>query len=371
MTSLRGLTQPYAGTTSDGSNVLSSCGSNTEKVHYIAVAAGAKLDIGQASNTYDSKHELRWGGACPGSTSVQCTDDPDTQRTEWTNTEGATQVAYFIVDAYSSGGAGNFSLTWSVAAPAALGTDTDLDPCTAPVLGVTYTTNECAPGAAGLSFSKGTVAARTAQFASFDANSDGAVSAAEFRTGAAALGVASAASIDALFTASNADSSADGLISAEFAAIPSRPAGLVFASSNGADTALGSCTAPVAGVSYTTSVTTAGSTTATGTDSVVATCTAPSAAQYVTVACVPGSTTDLGTDTQFATAAVASQGTSYVETPHVSGSTTRVGCNFSYVSPFGQIWMPNCTKTTTADGRQWNPTVGMFAAVLTFGFQCR
>jgi hypothetical protein len=54
-----------------------------------------------------------------------------------------------------------------------------------------------------------------------------------------------------------------------------------------------------------------------------------------------------------------------------AGSTTRVGCNFSYVSPFGQIWMPNCTKTTTADGRQWNPTVGMFAAVLTFGFQCR
>jgi len=33
-------------------------------------------------------------------------------------------------------------------------------------------------------------------------------------------------------------------------------------------------------------------------------------------------------------------------------------CNFSYISPFGQIWMPNCTVTTDpTSGKPWNPTV--------------
>merc|ERR1711881_704150 len=68
--------------------------------------------IGMSSNVYDSRHETKWGGACPGTNSVQCTDDPDNLKHTWSNSQGTTQRVYFIIDAYSSG-AGSFTLTWN------------------------------------------------------------------------------------------------------------------------------------------------------------------------------------------------------------------------------------------------------------------
>ena len=67
------------------------------------------------SNTYDSKHELSWGGSSyPGINPVACTDDPDTTREQWTNTEGTAQNVFFVVDSYSSSGSGEFTLSWDV-----------------------------------------------------------------------------------------------------------------------------------------------------------------------------------------------------------------------------------------------------------------
>ncbi|EOD22904.1 hypothetical protein EMIHUDRAFT_195332 [Emiliania huxleyi CCMP1516] len=90
-----------------------SCGgSGSEKIFYVEVPAGGELTIGMTSNTYDSRHETRWGGSCPGANLVACTDDPDTLQHLWINTQGSTQTAFFIVDAYSSG-SGDFVLAWN------------------------------------------------------------------------------------------------------------------------------------------------------------------------------------------------------------------------------------------------------------------
>jgi hypothetical protein len=34
---------------------------------------GEQIDIGMDANGYDSRHETKWGGACPGTTSVTYT----------------------------------------------------------------------------------------------------------------------------------------------------------------------------------------------------------------------------------------------------------------------------------------------------------
>ena len=90
--------------------------SGNEKIFYVEVLPGGELTIGMTSNTYDSRHETRWGGSCPGDNPIACTDDPDTLQHSWTNTQGSTQTAFFIVDAYSSG-SGDFVLAWNVRFP--------------------------------------------------------------------------------------------------------------------------------------------------------------------------------------------------------------------------------------------------------------
>ena len=111
---LAALTSPYTGTTVDGRNTLrTSCGGRgNEKVFYIDVMQGGRLTIGQTSNNYDSRHETRWGGACPGANRVRCTDDPDTRQHSWTNTGYSTQRVFFTIDAYSTG-SGSFTLAWT------------------------------------------------------------------------------------------------------------------------------------------------------------------------------------------------------------------------------------------------------------------
>ena len=84
-----------------------------------------------SDNDYDSRHETRRGGACPGENIVQCTsyirkftDDPDVRLPDvmhtLTNDQNTTQIVYFMVDAYSSEN-GAFSLEWSITGQSAEG----------------------------------------------------------------------------------------------------------------------------------------------------------------------------------------------------------------------------------------------------------
>ena len=64
-----------------------------------------------------SVQETRWGGACPGTTPVMCTDPwfPEFPVYNfWSNDQGTVQRAYFVIDAYYSDDSESFNLTWSL-----------------------------------------------------------------------------------------------------------------------------------------------------------------------------------------------------------------------------------------------------------------
>lgn len=117
-TDLRTISSPFPSTTSNGLNTHgTSCGGRArEKIFFYDLPANQQLIIGMSSNRYDSRHETRWGGACPGANTVQCTDDPDSLSHGWSNNQGLLQRTYFIIDAFTTG-EGSFTLTWSVGAP--------------------------------------------------------------------------------------------------------------------------------------------------------------------------------------------------------------------------------------------------------------
>ena len=142
---------PISWTTSGtGDNYELSCGGHgNEYMVYYALPTGHTIDIGMDHNSCphlllplrvrsailavlpalivlahfslcccccgadDSRHETSWGGSCPGAHVVQCTDDPDTRRHQWTNDQGSTQNVFFVIDAYSSG-SGSFQLSWTI-----------------------------------------------------------------------------------------------------------------------------------------------------------------------------------------------------------------------------------------------------------------
>ena len=85
---------------------------------------GATLTIHQTANDFNSRHQTKWGGACPGANLVACTDDPDETEHAWTNTESSVQPVYFMVDgsgnhfqngAYSPA-SGTFYIDWHITA---------------------------------------------------------------------------------------------------------------------------------------------------------------------------------------------------------------------------------------------------------------
>ena len=128
---LGALTSPYMGDTTGAVNNFSEdCLTNAgapDQVFSILVPAGNTLTIGQTENSYDSKHRLAYGAACPGDMLVVCTDDPDTSTVTWYNDTGSDQTAYWTQSAYTTG-SGAFTLAWSMvscAAPAATGTVVD------------------------------------------------------------------------------------------------------------------------------------------------------------------------------------------------------------------------------------------------------
>ena len=95
---------------------LSCAGANDgpERVFSVQVPAGYRLNIGMRANDYDSRHELRWGGSCPGANLVDCIDDPDNAVMSWSNTGTTEETAYFMVGAYSAP-FGSFDLSWDLA----------------------------------------------------------------------------------------------------------------------------------------------------------------------------------------------------------------------------------------------------------------
>jgi uncharacterized membrane protein YgcG len=118
MENLAQLTSPYTSTTALSGNQISSCGTFNGKVFFIQLAPGESITIAQTANSFDSQHETRWGGSCPGDFSVICTDDDDYESHTWANAEGQSQNVYFIVDAYS--GAGVFTIAWQAGSPTPL-----------------------------------------------------------------------------------------------------------------------------------------------------------------------------------------------------------------------------------------------------------
>jgi hypothetical protein len=115
---LPGMISPYTGDTTDSSNFLTiSCSSGTasDLVFTYLLASGYTINLQQTYNNYDSYHELRYGGDCPGETSVVCVDDPDYTAVSWTNELATAQRVYYVQSGFGSS-AGQFTLTWSIKA---------------------------------------------------------------------------------------------------------------------------------------------------------------------------------------------------------------------------------------------------------------
>ena len=108
------ITSPYSGSTTGNSDDVDVCGSGAEEGFFALLGPGSTITIGQTSNTFDSKHTLRYGGAYPGDNVVQCVDDPDESQLSFTNSGDANMPVYFLVEAYSSSSVGgDFVLAWS------------------------------------------------------------------------------------------------------------------------------------------------------------------------------------------------------------------------------------------------------------------
>ena len=116
---------PYTASTSAASNTFNpSCGAGSagakDMIFTLSVPPGATIWFEQSSNNYDSVHELRYGGECPGSNYVSCVDDPDLTAVSWTNTASSAQPVYYVQSGYYTS-EGSFTLTWEVTYPSAAG----------------------------------------------------------------------------------------------------------------------------------------------------------------------------------------------------------------------------------------------------------
>jgi hypothetical protein len=111
------LTPPTSSTTAGTNNDFSFCtmGSAPDLIYYYDLPVGSTLTIQQTTNGYDSRHSLRYNGACPGTIEIVCTDDPDTRVESWQNCTGGVQRVWWIQSGFSSN-SGTFTLTWSVVA---------------------------------------------------------------------------------------------------------------------------------------------------------------------------------------------------------------------------------------------------------------
>jgi len=121
--SLATLNSPYSFSTENTNNDYHpSCGfGEAPEVFYsIEVPNGYSLNIGLTSTNYDFISSLFYGGCDTDSqTTVGCIDTFGEERfITWENTTGQPQTAYWVQDGYESY-FGNFTLQWSLTAPAA------------------------------------------------------------------------------------------------------------------------------------------------------------------------------------------------------------------------------------------------------------
>ncbi len=112
---LNAETSPYNGTITGSNDDFSFCNMSgkVDVIHYFDVPDGHTFDIWQSSNTFDSRHSLRTGGTCPGTTEITCLDDPDDGHNIWTNTTGSTARVWFIVSDLTFNTTGDFVLEWA------------------------------------------------------------------------------------------------------------------------------------------------------------------------------------------------------------------------------------------------------------------
>jgi hypothetical protein len=120
-TDLAYYSSPYTASTVSASNIFAPrCGAGyagaKDIVYTYSVPPGATVWFNQTSNDYDSVHELRYGGVCPGSNYVTCVDDPDLTAVSWTNTDSSAQPVYYVQSGYDTG-EGSFTLTWEIEYP--------------------------------------------------------------------------------------------------------------------------------------------------------------------------------------------------------------------------------------------------------------
>jgi PKD repeat protein len=113
------LTSPYSGSTTGYKSDFTFCnfGSSPDRIFYIDVPNGSILNIGQTFNNFDSRHSIRVGGTCPGTTELYCVDDPDVQTHTYVNSTGSVQRVYFLLGGFSSSSSGNFTLAWRLTTP--------------------------------------------------------------------------------------------------------------------------------------------------------------------------------------------------------------------------------------------------------------
>jgi hypothetical protein len=88
-----------------------------DRIFYIDVPEGYKIEIQQTSNTYDSQHSMRYGGHCPGTHKIVCVNDTDTRLESWLNLTGEDQTVYWINGAYYRDDHGDFWLKWQLTKP--------------------------------------------------------------------------------------------------------------------------------------------------------------------------------------------------------------------------------------------------------------
>jgi len=111
------IASPYSGSTTGATNDFTFCtmGAAEDQIFYYDLPVGSTITIEQTTNNYDSRHSLRYGGACPGTIEIVCTDDPDTQIETWKNCTGSLQRVYWIQSGYSANN-GTYDLQWQVTA---------------------------------------------------------------------------------------------------------------------------------------------------------------------------------------------------------------------------------------------------------------
>lgn len=91
---------------------------------------GQNITIRQSSNSFDSVHEMRVGGACPGDDVLQTVDDPDISSMFAENSFSYPFPVYYLISGFSATSSGSYTLEWEIlGAGEQLSTQPFVDPC--------------------------------------------------------------------------------------------------------------------------------------------------------------------------------------------------------------------------------------------------